>query len=105
MENTRIFDILSRSRTEDYFRYVDDLFEILVIYNENYTDKEEFRNSFNNITPRLNFTLELEKDNKFNFLDLTITRTDKNLSFDIYRKHISTDTTSDILQQQQAEIQ
>jgi len=67
---------------------------------ENYTDKEEVLNSFNNITPRLNFTLELEKDNKLNFLELTITKTDKNLSFDIYRKHTSTDTTSDIPQKQ-----
>ena len=45
---------------------------------ENYTEKEEVLNSFNNITPRLNFTLELEKDNKLNFLELTITKTNKN---------------------------
>jgi hypothetical protein len=35
--------------------------------------------------------LELEKDNKLNFLDLTITKTANKFSFDIYRKHISTD--------------
>jgi hypothetical protein len=96
LENTKIFDILSSKRIEGYFRYVDDL---LVIH-ENYTDKEKVRKSFNNITSRLNFTLELEKDNKLNFLDLTITKTDNNLPFDIYSKHTSTDTTSDIPQQQ-----
>ena len=63
---------------------------------ENYTEKEEVLNSFNNITPRLSFTLELDKDNKPKFLDPTITKTDKNPSFVIYSKHTSTDTRSDI---------
>jgi hypothetical protein len=57
LENTKIYDIPASSKI-GYFRYVDD---ILVIYNENYTDIEEVRNSFNNITPGLNFTLEPEK--------------------------------------------
>jgi hypothetical protein len=39
-------------------------------------------------------------DNKLNFLDLTITKTDKNLPSDIYSKQTSTDTTSDIPQEQ-----
>jgi hypothetical protein len=70
MENTKIFDILRSSRIAGYFRYVDD---ILIIYNEMHTDIEEFQKSFNNITTDLNFTLEREKDNKLNFLDITIT--------------------------------
>jgi len=89
LENTKIFDILASSKIEGYFRYVDD---ILIIYNEKYTDIEEVRNSFNNITPGLKFTLEPEKDKKLNFLDLTITKTTNNFSFDIYRKYTSTDT-------------
>ena len=52
----------------------------------------EVQNSFNNVTLNLNFTLEREKDKKLNFLDLTITRPANKLSFDIYRKHTTTDT-------------
>jgi hypothetical protein len=87
LENTKIYDILSSSKIQGCFRYVDD---ILVIYNRNYTYIEEVQNSFNNITPGLNFTLELENDNKLNFLDLTITETANKLPFDKYRKHTST---------------
>jgi hypothetical protein len=89
LENTKIYDILSGSRIEDYFRYVDD---ILVIYNENYTDIEKVQNSFNNKSPGLNFTLELEKENRLDFPDLTITKTAGKLSFDVYRMHTSTST-------------
>jgi hypothetical protein len=34
------------------------------------TDIKEVLNSFNNVTPNLNFTLEMEQDNKLYFLDL-----------------------------------
>ena len=71
LQYTKLHDILSSSGTEDYFRYIAD---IPVIYNDNYTDREEVQNSFNNITHGLNFTLEQEKDNKLNSLDLTITK-------------------------------
>ena len=37
MENTKIFDILRRSRVEGYYRYVDDIF---IIYDENRTNIE-----------------------------------------------------------------
>jgi hypothetical protein len=89
MENTKIFDILRSSRIAGYFRCVDD---ILITYNEMYTDIEDVQKSFNNITADLNFTLEREKDNKLNFLDITITRTANELFYDIYRKHTTTDT-------------
>ena len=36
--------------------------------------------------------MEREEDRKINFLDLTITRTENGLSYDIYRKHTATDT-------------
>jgi len=42
-----------------YFRHVDD---ILVIYNENITDVNQVIRSFKDITPRLTFTLEQEKE-------------------------------------------
>jgi hypothetical protein len=81
-ENTKIYDILRNSRVERYFRYVGD---VLLVYNENLTDIEEILNSFNNITPGLNFTLEREQKNKLKFLDLTITKATNKTSFDVYR--------------------
>ena len=89
MKNTEIFDILRRSRIEGYYRYVDD---ILIIYDENRTNIEEIQKSFNDITTGLHFTLEREEEQKINFLDLTITRTEHGFSYDIYRKHTTTDT-------------
>jgi hypothetical protein len=38
------------------------------------------------------FTIEEEKQNKLNFLDITISKYGNNVSFDIYRKHTTTDT-------------
>ena len=91
MENTKIFEILHNSKVEGYYRFVDD---ILIVYNENHTDTEEVQKSFNDIISGLNFTLEREEDKKLNFLDLTITRTENGLSFDIFRKHTTTDSTN-----------
>jgi hypothetical protein len=89
IENTKIVNILHSSKIEGYYRYVDD---IIIIYNESHTDIEEVQRSFNDITPSLNFTLECEKDGEINFLDLTLTRKENELSFDIFRKHTTTDT-------------
>ena len=88
LENTEIFNILTNSGIEGYFRYVDD---ILLIYNKNHTDIGEIVVSFNVLTPSLNFTLEQEVDNKLNFLDITIIKTADRISFDIYRKPTTTD--------------
>jgi hypothetical protein len=88
LENTEIFNILTNSGIEGYFRYVDD---ILLIYNKNHTDIGEIVLSFNVLTPSLNFTLEQEVDNKLNFLDITIIKTADRISFDIYRKPTTTD--------------
>jgi len=40
---------------------------------------------------RLKFTLEQEKENRINFLDITIIK-DEKMSFNIYRKPTTTDT-------------
>ena len=48
--------------------------------------------AFNNTVPNLNFTLEEEVNIKINVLDVTITKNDSKLSFDIYRKPSFTDT-------------
>ena len=86
--NTKIYDILRKTRVEGYFRYVDD---ILLIYNENITNTEERLSMYNKITPDLNFILEQEQDNKLNFLDLTIQKTTKKMTFDIHRKPTMSD--------------
>ena len=89
MENTKIFEILRNSKIEVYYTNIDDM---LVIYNENCTNIEEFHKLFNTITPDLKFTLEQEKDKKLNSLVITITRTESQLTFDIFRKPTTTDT-------------
>jgi len=88
LENTKIFNILTKPGIEGYFRYVDD---ILLIYNSHLIDIREILFFFNSLSPSLKFTLELEANNKLDFLDLTLIKTDKNISFNIYRKPTTTD--------------
>ena len=42
--------------------------------------------------PNVKFTLEEKKENRINFLDITVTKDDNNLSFSIYRKPTTADT-------------
>jgi len=81
--------ILLNCNIVGYFQYVDDL---LIIYNETKTDIEDLLYRFNNITPKLNFTIEKETRGSINFLDLTIHRDINSFSIDIYRKPTYTDT-------------
>jgi hypothetical protein len=71
LENSKIYDILLNFSVIGYYRYVDDL---LIIYNESKTDIEDLLHCFNNIAPKLNFTMEKETKGNINFLDLTIHR-------------------------------
>jgi hypothetical protein len=48
-------------------------------------------NTFNNISPKLKFTIEKETDGRINFLDTTIIREPDKLSTDIYRNLTYTD--------------
>ena len=89
LENTKIFNILTKTGIEAYFRYVDD---ILIIYNKNHIDIGEVLSSFNSLTPNLKFTLEQEKDGTLNFLDISISKTNNKFSYGIYRKPTTTDT-------------
>jgi hypothetical protein len=45
----------------------------------------------NSINPTLKFTMEEEKDNSINFLDLNITRTHNNIAVSVYRRPTATD--------------
>ena len=55
LENSKIYDILLNYNIVGYFQYVDDL---LIIYNERKADIEELLYRFNDITTKLNFTIE-----------------------------------------------
>ena len=89
LENSKIFDIVRDCRLIGYFRYVDD---ILIVYKDSLTNIHEILRLFNNISPTLTFTMEEEINNSINFLDITIYKTDQNISFNIYRKPTATDT-------------
>jgi hypothetical protein len=88
MENTTIYDLLIKHKLIGYFRYVDDM---LLIYKEENTDIYRMLEEFNNLAPTLKFTLEEEKGNKINFLDITINKQQDSLTFEIYRKPTTTD--------------
>ena len=90
MEGTTIPMILSKHSIKGYYRYVDDM---LIVHTDSTTNIHTVLDEFNSITPKLQFTLEEEQDDKINFLDFTIIKTHKGLSFDIYRKPTTTDLT------------
>ena len=76
--------------------------DILIIYNENITDIKQVLRSFNDITPSLTFTLEQEKENKLNFLDISIIKPQrKYLSINKGKKPLQTSSslTTRVIQQ------
>ena len=87
LEITTIYNILVKHKIMGYFRYVDD---ILIVYRNKNADIYEVLNSFNSISPTLSFTIEEEKDNTINFLDISIYKTNR-INFRIYRKPATTD--------------
>ena len=60
------------------------------MYIDNITNIHKVLDEFNNLTPKLKFTLQEEQNNQINFLDITIKKNQKGLSFDIYRKPTTT---------------
>jgi len=61
MENTTIHELLKKNRTEGY------LDDILVVYNDDNTNIYNVLEDFNNLAPKLKFTLEEEQKNQINF--------------------------------------
>jgi hypothetical protein len=88
LECNQIFKILTDNNILGYFRYVDD---ILIVYDNNYTDINKVHTAFNNLTPTIKFTMENETNNRINFLDITISKETNNFSINIYRKPTTTD--------------
>jgi hypothetical protein len=82
IECNNISDILIKHNVIGYFRYVDDKL----------TDINLTLHEFNNVHPKLLFAMEHEHDNKIDFLNITIQRTENNLTYNIYQKATATDT-------------
>jgi len=76
MKGTTIPKLLRKHNIRGYFRYVDD---ILLVYIDNITNIHMVLNEFNNLTPKLKFTLEEQQNNQINFLDFTIIKNHKGL--------------------------
>lgn len=94
MDNFEQVQILSdknphSNKIKFYSRYVDDAF---IILKANRRQASIFLNYLNSINPHMQFKLELEENNKINFLDVSITRKQQtNLAIGIYRKPTQTD--------------
>jgi predicted transcriptional regulator len=79
-ECNNIHEVLTKYKITGYVIYVDD---VLLIHDEELTHVNLTLQEFNNIHPKLQFTIEKEQNNKINFLDVTIQRTE-NLSYSTY---------------------
>jgi hypothetical protein len=65
--------------------------DILLVYDKQITNINNALKQFNEINPKLQFTIEKEKHNVINLLHITITRNPNNVQYGIYRKPTTTD--------------
>ena len=72
-----------RQQIGNWYRYVDD---VLCLWRGSLDELQDFGTYLNGILPSLNFTTELEQNQRINFLDLTIDRSAPVFKFAIYRK-------------------
>lgn len=63
--------------------YIDDTF---VIWPHIQASLPEFLHHLNNLKPAIQFTMEVETNNTFPFLDVLVRKSDSNLSTNVYRK-------------------
>ena len=73
-----------------YNRYVDDTFILIQGSNRQI---ENFKNYLNGINKNIQFTLEIEENNKINFLELTVYKAQNEFKLKIFRKPTTTDIT------------
>lgn len=92
IENEHLFSDTNRFREKItfYYRYVDDT---IVLFNGNSRQLSLLCKYLCNMHKKIEFTLEEEKNNSLNFLDLTITKKNDQFSFKVYRKPTCTDQT------------
>jgi hypothetical protein len=55
------------------------------VYKNEVMNIQEVLDSLNKITPTMTFTMEEEVNNRINFLDITISKDDHKISFNMYR--------------------
>jgi len=89
LENTTIHLLFEKHSVKGYFRYVDDI--LLAYADDKNNDIQNLLKEFNSLSLKLKFTIEEGQDNHIHFLDITITKNPKDLSFGIYRKPTTTD--------------
>lgn len=70
-------------------RYVDD---ILILYDQTKIQHQQIIQQANSIHPNLTFNHTTEDNGTISFLDLSIHRSDTNITIGIYRKPTTTDT-------------
>jgi hypothetical protein len=69
MENVHLARLSHKHGIIAYFRYVDD---ILLIFDPEVTDIQSILTHFNTLHQNLHFTVETERDNTINYLDISI---------------------------------
>jgi len=89
MEHQHLAHLSNKHKIVNYLCYIDD---ILVIFYSNHTNIQTVLADFNAIHPGLKFTVEIETDNKINYLDITIHRNPTDWRTSIYRKPTFMDT-------------
>jgi hypothetical protein len=86
LKHVHVVNILLKHHITGYFRYADN---ILIVYNADITSTQIVLNEFNSIH---NIKLSTEEvNNTINFLDLAIKCYNKQLEFEIVRKHTRMD--------------
>jgi hypothetical protein len=88
LEHNHIINILKKHSKIYYYRYVDD---ILLRYNEDFTNTDDTLNEFNSIHPNIQYTIEKQINNKLNYLDITIENSHNTPTFSTHRKPTTTD--------------
>jgi hypothetical protein len=88
LEQHSIIKILNKQQIKAYVWYVD----ILIVYNTIKLLTSILLSLFNQLHPQLQFTLELEDNNRLNFLDLTFHRRHDHISASIFQKPTATGT-------------
>jgi hypothetical protein len=71
LEHTQIYRIWNEHQIIDYYRYVND---IIIIYNEQYTNIDNTLLECNSVHSNLKVTIEKETHNKIKYLDLMISK-------------------------------
>ena len=90
IEETYLKQWLENKKIVYYKHYVDD---ILIIYDQNKTNKQTVLEEIYKIDQNLQFKISTEENNTINYLDITIHRNNNNVDISIYRKPTGTDTT------------